>query len=126
MGALAADGRTGHQSSAVHYVFGMLEELSDLFWGRIVTADETPIPHLMLETKRQCMQRVAPREQGPIHAKAASSVGKFQVTVFWNCKGVIHIDYCPPGHSIKGQYYSELLQIVHNKLPEVLCGKIYQ
>ena len=31
----------------------MLEELGDNFWHRIITPDETPLPHFMPETKRQ-------------------------------------------------------------------------
>ena len=54
----------------------MLEELGDNFWCRIITADETPISHFMPETKRQCMQWVAPGESRPVHAKSAPSVKK--------------------------------------------------
>ena len=54
----------------------------------------------------------------------ASSVGKFQVTVFWDCEGVIRIDYCPPELTINAEYYSSLVQIVHKLLPEKRPGKV--
>lgn len=104
---------------------GMLEELGNIFWSRIITVDETPLPHYMPETKRQCLQWVAPGEQRPVHAKSAPSVGKYQVTVFWDCKGIIHVDFCPPKHTINAAYYSDLLQTVHNKLPEIRPGKLH-
>ena len=104
----------------------MLEELGDNFWCRIITADETPLPHFMPETKRQCMQWVAPGESRPVHAKSAPSVGKFQLTVFWGCDGIIHMDYCPPKQTINAAYYSSLLQTVHSKLPRVRPGKIHK
>lgn len=103
----------------------LLEELGERFWRRIITADETPLPHYMPETKRQCMQWISAGEPRPVHARSAPSVGKFQVTVFWDCDGVIHVDYCPPRQTINAAYYSELLQIVHNKLPQVRPGKLH-
>ena len=94
----------------------LLAELGERFWRRIITADETPLPHYMPETKRQSMQWISAGEPRPVHARSAPSVGKFQVTVFWDCDGVIHVDYCPPRQTINAAYYSELLQIVHKKL----------
>ena len=104
----------------------MVEELGDDFWRRIITADETPLPHFMPETKRQCMQWVGPEESRPVHAKSASSLGKFQLTVFWDCEGIIHLDYCPPKQTINAAYYSNLLQKVHKKLPTIRPGKIHR
>ena len=43
--------------------------------------------------------------------------------LFWDCEGVIHIDYCPPGRTINAEYYSNLLQVVHSKLPAKRPGK---
>ena len=80
----------------------------------------------MPETKHQCMQWVAPEKSMPVHAKSAPSVGKFQVTVFWDCDGIIHLDYCPPKQTINAAYYSSLLQTVHSKLPRVRPGMIHK
>ncbi len=52
-------------------------------------------------------------------------MGKFQLTVFWDCEGVIHLDFCPPKKSITAVYYSNLLQIVHDKLPKMRPGKVH-
>ena len=59
----------------------MFVELGDNFWHRIITTDETPLPHFMPETKRQCMQWVASGESIYVHAKSAPSFGKVQLTV---------------------------------------------
>ena len=87
---------TGEQSQSRHDLcvinLNMLEELGDNFWHQIITADETLLPHFMPKTKRQCMQRVAPGESMPVNTKSPSSIGKFQLTVFWNCDGIIQID----------------------------------
>ena len=106
----------------------MLKEFGDNVWHQIITTDETPLPHFMPETKRQCMQWVAPGESISVHAKSASSFGKFQLTVFCvlSCDGIFHKDYFPPKQAITASYYSSLLQTVNSKLPKVRPGKIHK
>jgi hypothetical protein len=46
-------------------------------------------------------------------------------SVFWNSKGVIHVDFLPHGVTINAQYYSNLLhndvhQAIYNKLLGIL------
>ena len=48
------------------------------------------------------------------------------LTVFWDCNGIIHMDYCPPKQTINAAYYSSLLQTVHSKLPRIRSGKIHK
>ena len=55
----------------------MLDEMEDIFWQRIITVDEIPLPHYMPEIKRQYMQWVGSGESRPVHAKSARSPGKF-------------------------------------------------
>lgn len=101
----------------------LMRDYGDQFWNRFITADETPLPHYMPESKRQCMQWIKPGERPPVHAKSAPSIGKFQVTVFWDCDGIIHVDFCPPRQTINAEYYSNLLQTVHKLLPRKRPGK---
>ena len=79
----------------------------------------------MPETKRQCMQWVGPGDSMPVHVKLAPSVGKFQLTLFWDCYGIIHMDYCPPKQNINAACYPSLLQTVNSKLPRIRPGKIH-
>ena len=37
------------------------------------------------------------------------SVNKVMATVFWDARGVIHIDYLQKGRTINGEYYTNLL-----------------
>lgn len=39
-------------------------------------------------------------------------------TVFWNSKGVVHIDYLATGRSINSEYYVNLLEQVRQKIPK--------
>jgi hypothetical protein len=42
-------------------------------------------------------------------AKAVFSAGKIMATVFWNSKGIIHLDFLTGQKAINAQYYSTLL-----------------
>ena len=57
------------------------------FLHRFVTVDNTP------ETKQQSKQWVLPAESAPKRAKVGLSANKVMATVFWDARGVIHIDY---------------------------------
>ena len=70
--------------------------------------DETCIHHSTPETK-QSKQSVLPGESAPKKAKVGLSANKVMATVFWDARGVIHIDYLQKGRTINGEYYTKLL-----------------
>lgn len=54
------------------------------------------------------------------------SANKIMATVFWDCRGIIHIDYLEKGKPITGKYYSELLSTFDTELRKKrphLCKK---
>ena len=63
------------------------------FKNRLVTNDEIWVYHYDPESKRQSMEWRQPHEPHPRKFKTSRSTKKIMVTVFWNAKGVIHIDY---------------------------------
>ena len=77
----------------------------DEFLRRFVTEDETGI-HNNTETKQQSKQWVLPAESAPKKAKVGLSANKVMATVFWNVRGVIHIDYLQKGRTINVEYYN--------------------
>ncbi|GBP20516.1 Histone-lysine N-methyltransferase SETMAR [Eumeta japonica] len=79
------------------------------FLRRFVTVDETWIHHNTPETKEQSKQWVSRGERGPKKAKQSLSANKVMATVFWDARGVIHIDYLEKGKTITSEYYSKLL-----------------
>ena len=81
----------------------------DEFLRRFVTVDETWIHHNTPETKQQSKQWVLPGESAPKKAKVGLSANKVMATVFWDARGVIHIDYLQKGRTINGEYYTNLL-----------------
>ena len=44
------------------------------------------------------------------NAKVVSSAGKVMASVFWDAKGIVHIEYLQKGHMINGEYYANLLR----------------
>ncbi|GBP84565.1 Histone-lysine N-methyltransferase SETMAR [Eumeta japonica] len=87
----------------------MFRRNPDKFLRRFVTVNETWIHHNTPETKEQSKQWVSRGERGPKKAKQSLSANKVMATVFWDARGVIHIDYLEKGKTITGEYYSKLL-----------------
>jgi len=42
-------------------------------------------------------------------ARTVKSAGKVMATVFWDARGIIHVDYLPSKQTINGDYYATLL-----------------
>lgn len=99
------------------------------FLRRFVTVDETWIHHHTPETKEQSKQWVSSGERAPKKAKVGLSANKVMATVFWDVRGVIHIDYLEKGKTITGEYYAELLERfdtdLKNKRPHLAKKKYY-
>lgn len=87
----------------------LLARYGDRFWQRIITTDETWIPFFNPETKTQSKEWRKPDEGPPLKARAVPSVGKVMLTVFWDCEGIICMDYLPKGTTINAEYYSNVL-----------------
>ena len=71
---------------------------------RFITVDETWIHYFTPETKEQSKQWTSPGETVSKKAKTVKLAGKVMVTVFWDARGIIHIDYLPSKKMINGDY----------------------
>ena len=78
---------------------------------RFVTVDETwiQVHQNTPETNQQSKQWVLPCESAPKKAKVGLSGNKVMATVFWDARGVIHIDYLQKARTINGEYYTNLM-----------------
>ena len=104
----------------------LLEEYGDDFWRRIVTVDETWLPHYNPETKAQSKSWVAPGEPPPFKAKSVASAGKTMITVFWDAEGIIIIiDDLEENTTINTDRYIKSLNKLAKKLPVVRPGKVH-
>ena len=85
------------------------EDEGSQFLEAIVTCDETWVHHSTPESKRASMQWRHPDSPPPRKAKTTASAGKVMATIFWDFKGVLHIDFLHGRKTINAQYYSSLL-----------------
>ena len=85
-----------------------LEDNGDNFWNRLVTVEETWIPYFNPETKEQSKQWIYTGETPPTKARTIPSIGKVMITVFWDAKGVIFIDYLPKDETINVERHCQV------------------
>jgi histone-lysine N-methyltransferase SETMAR len=78
------------------------------FLDSIVTCDETWVHYFTPESKRASKQCKHTHFPPPKKAKAIFSAG-IMTAVFWDSKGIIHLDFLTGQKTINAQYYSTLL-----------------
>ena len=89
----------------------MFQHNPDAFLCRFIIVDETLL--WITETKEQSKYWTLSGESAPKKTKTA---GKVMATVFWDARGIIHIDYFPSKQTINGDYYAALLDRFNNIL----------
>jgi len=81
--------------------------------------DETWIHHYTPESKQQSKQWTEVTCSAPKETRSVPSAGKVMAPVFWDAEGILFIDYLKKGKTITGEYYSNLL----TRLDEKIRGK---
>jgi len=90
----------------------MFQHNPDEFLRRFITVDETWIHYFTTpETKEQSKQWTSLGEPAPKKAKTVKSAGKVMITVFWDVRDIIHVDYFLSKQTIKNDYYAALLDV---------------
>jgi len=103
---------------ACESVLARISRNPEEFFRRFVTVDETWVHHYTPETKQQSKQWIERGKPAPKKAKTVKSAGKVMATVFWDARGIIHIDYLEKSKTITGEYYASLLDQLKEKLEE--------
>ncbi|UYV65861.1 hypothetical protein LAZ67_3005737 [Cordylochernes scorpioides] len=86
---------------------------------RVITGDEAWVYGYDVETKAQSSQWKLPHEPRPKKARQVRSNVKVLLTVFFECKGVVHHEFVPQGRTVNKEYY---LQAIRN-LREAISQK---
>lgn len=94
------------------------------FHFRLVTCDETWLYHYDPESKQESMEWKHMGSPRTKKFKASRSCKKIMATVFWDSKGIIHIDYLPHGTTMNGEYYASLLKRVRQSVKDKRRGKL--
>lgn len=102
----------------------------DRFLDRIVTGDETWVSYKTPENKRQSMEwHRANSPSKPKKEKPLLQTRKVMATVFWDRKGLIHVDFMARGATINSESYCETLQrlrrAIQNKRRGMLSEKVF-
>lgn len=84
-------------------------EEGDPFLSHIVTCDETWVHHYTPESKQASMEWRKKGEPGPVKAKSRLSAGKVMATVFFDQRGLLHLDFLHERRTINAAYYCQIL-----------------
>lgn len=96
----------------------------DHFLSRIVTGDETWVHHWDPETKQESMQWKHKASPPPKKFRTQPSAGKIMATIFWDCEGILLLDYMPHKTSITGESYANQLRMLRDAIKEKRRGKL--
>lgn len=86
------------------------ESDGEQFMSSIITGDESWAHHYEPETKRQSMEWHHLGSPSPKKFKCSPSAGKVMMTVFWDSRGVILIDFLPKGETVNANRYQDTLK----------------
>jgi len=92
--------------------------------SQTVTGDETWIHHWDPDTKQESMQWKHVDSSPPKKFRTQSSTGKIMVTIFWDCKGVLLVDYLPRKTTMCGTYFGEVLRNLREAVKEKRRGTL--
>lgn len=80
-------------------------EFDETFMKRIITGDETWVYEYDTQTKYQASEWRAMDEPRPKKPRRFLSKKKVMLTVFIDCKGVVHHEFLPENQSVNKEYY---------------------
>jgi hypothetical protein len=84
--------------------------------------DETQIQHYTPESKQQSKQWTGAGCSAPKKTRSVPSAGKVMAVVLWDAEGILCIGYVEKGKTITGEYYSNLLTMLDEKIREKRPG----
>ncbi|UYV63026.1 hypothetical protein LAZ67_2002885 [Cordylochernes scorpioides] len=94
---------------------------------RVITGDEAWVYGYDVETKVQSSQWKLPHEPRPKKARQVRSNVKVLLTVFFDCRGVVHHEFLPQGRMVNKEYYLQVMrnlrEAIRQKRPDLWKNK---
>ncbi|UYV67049.1 hypothetical protein LAZ67_4003761 [Cordylochernes scorpioides] len=94
---------------------------------RVITGDEAWIYGYDVETKAQSSQWKLPHEPRPKKACQVRSNVKVLLTVFFDCRGMVHHEFLPQGRMVNKEYYLQVMrnlrEAIRQKRPDLWKNK---
>lgn len=86
------------------------EEHGERFLNSIITVDETPLSLYLPESKRESLEWRLPDERAPRKMRSGTSHRRcLMLTVLWDSRGILKVDYAEKGVTINSAYYASLI-----------------
>jgi histone-lysine N-methyltransferase SETMAR len=94
----------------------MWNQHGDKFLWNILTEDETPLSTYIPESKRDSSEWKLPGEKPSIKMRSGTSHRRMlMLSIFWDSKGVVHMDFADKSVKINANYYSNLVATARKK-----------
>ncbi|UYV70083.1 hypothetical protein LAZ67_7001725 [Cordylochernes scorpioides] len=94
---------------------------------RVITGDEAWVYGYDVETKAQSSQWKLPHEPRPKKARQVRSNVNVLLTVFFDCRGVVHHEFLPQGRTVNKEYYLQVMrnlrEAIRQKRPDLWKNK---
>lgn len=85
---------------------------------RVITGDESWVYGYDVETKAQSSQWKLPHEPRPKKARQVRSNVKVLLTVFFDCRGMVHHEFLPQGSTVNKELPASYAQFARSNPPE--------
>ncbi|UYV77691.1 hypothetical protein LAZ67_15001959 [Cordylochernes scorpioides] len=95
------------------------------FLQRVITSDEAWVYGYDVETKAQSSHWKLPHEPRPKIARQVRSNVKVLLTVFFDCRGVVHHEFLPQGRTVNKEYYLQFMRNLREAIRQNarICGR---
>jgi len=92
------------------------------FFIRVITGDESWILEYDPETTRQSREWHTANSPRPKKARMSKSKIKSMLICFFDCQGIIHKEFVPPGQTVNQNFYREVLERLRKRVAHVRPG----
>ncbi|UYV61867.1 hypothetical protein LAZ67_1006888 [Cordylochernes scorpioides] len=115
-----------HRMNIANEMFDSVRDDPNLL-QKVITGDEAWVYGYDVETKAQSSQWKLPHEPRPKKARQVRSNVKVLLTVFFDCRGVVHHEFLPQGRTVNKEYYLQVMrnlrEAIRQKRPDLCKNK---
>ena len=102
----------------------LVEDPAVNFYSRIITGDESWVYHYDPESAVEARVWKRPGSPANMRPRCKTSAGKVMMTVFWDCHGVLLLDFLPHKQTVTGAYYATLMGQLREQVKRLRRGKL--
>ncbi|UYV65429.1 hypothetical protein LAZ67_3004342 [Cordylochernes scorpioides] len=115
-----------HRMNIANEMFDSVRDDPNLL-QRVITGNEAWVYGYDVETKAQSSQWKLPHEPRPKKARQVPSNVKVLLTVFFDCRGIVHHEFLPQGRTVNKEYYLQVMrnlrEAIRQKRPDLWKNK---